>query len=242
MEYKIIIQARTGSSRLPGKVLIELVPGKTVLECLIDRLSFYVPKSNLIIATTTEVSDKKILALADKLKIKAYAGSEQNVLERYYQAAKQYDAKNIVRITSDCPLMDGELLRNMLQEFEHSQCDYLANVIDRTYPRGLDIEIFQFTVLQEAYNKADEPAQLEHVTPYIHQHPEIFELKDYINKRDLSDYRWTLDTKEDLALIKAIYQNLYVENNNFTTNDILQLLDLKPELIKLNAHIEQKKI
>jgi spore coat polysaccharide biosynthesis protein SpsF len=242
MDYKIIIQARMGSSRLPGKVLIELAPGRTALECLIDRLTICIPKENIIIATTTAENDKAILDLSARLNIKAFAGSEQNVLQRYYGAAQECNAKNIVRITSDCPLMDSALLVDMLKDFASNECDYLSNTIERTYPRGLDIEILTFKALERAYLEAKSQPELEHVTPYIHQHPKLFKLKHYQQQQDLSFHRWTLDTEEDLELITKIYQELYPRDKNFTTSDILKLFSQNADLMNINAHIEQKKI
>lgn len=241
MSYTVIIQARMGSSRLPGKVMMEL-HGKTILEHDIERVSVASRVDDIIIATTVEPADDAIVAEAVRLGVKSFRGSEDDVLSRYYEAAKEHHAQNVIRITSDCPLYDGALLDEMIAAFEASECDYLSNCIVRSYPRGLDTEIFKFSALEKAFEQADEEFQREHVTPCINRNPTIFALEDYVAEDDYSHLRWTLDTQEDFDFISAVYDELYSNERLFTTQDVLGLLNARPELVDINAHIEQKKI
>ncbi|GCL36294.1 acylneuraminate cytidylyltransferase [Sphaerospermopsis reniformis] len=244
MKTVTIIQARMGSTRLPGKVMKPLC-GKTVLFHVISRVKACSLVDEVVVATTTSLADDVIVAEAEKCGVNWFRGSEEDVLERYYLAAKQYQADVIVRVTSDCPLFDAEVLNGMLEYFQTEttnglKIDYLSNCLRRSYPRGLDAEVFTFEVLEKAFQSANKPYQREHVTPYIYEHPEIFSLHNQNNDDDLSDYRWTLDTQEDWRLIEEIYKNLYHEQKIFTTDEVLDLLVVNPELLLINAHVEQK--
>lgn len=246
MKTVAIIQARMGSTRLPGKVM-KVICGKTVLEHVIERVKGCRLLDEVVIATTVSPADDAIVKEAERCGVKWFRGSEEDVLERYYLAAKEYDAEIVVRITSDCPLFDPTVLTEMLDYFnsERSQglnIDYLSNTLTRSYPRGLDAEVFTFTALEKAFLNAVQPYEREHVTPYIHQHPEIFSLHGQTSDEDLSAHRWTLDTEEDFRLIEEIYFALYKENKFFTTEHILELLKQRPELAGINAHVEQKKL
>jgi spore coat polysaccharide biosynthesis protein SpsF len=237
----VIIQARMGSTRLFGKIMKKIC-GKTILEHDILRISEAKNIDEIIIATTVAPADIAIKEEAKRLRIKSFCGSENNVLSRYYYAAKENNANIVVRITSDCPLYDATLLDDMLEIFSSLKYDYLSNCIKRTYPRGLDTEIFTFAALEKSYNNATEESQKEHVTPYIYQNLDIFKLQNYISKENNSKFRWTLDTKEDFEFIEAVYNELYQEGKIFNTAEILKLLKEKPELININSHIEQKKV
>ncbi len=247
MKIVVIIQARMGSTRLPGKVMIELC-GKTVLAHIISRIQTCKLIDEIVIATTTNLIDDVIAQEAKRHGTKCFRGSEENVLERYYLAAKEYKADIIVRITSDCPLLDPELLSEMLTFYKSitdkgGAIDYLSNTITRTYPLGLDIEIFTFTTLEKAFVKANKSYEIEHVTPYIEGHPEIFSLQNYKGSEDLSGYRLTLDTEDDLKLISEVYDFLYKKDEDYFTRDkVIAFLKNKPDLVKLNAHVKQKTI
>ncbi|WP_275574990.1 glycosyltransferase family protein [Neosynechococcus sphagnicola] len=174
-----------------------------------------------------------------------FRGSESDVLERYYRAAQAFNADIIVRVTSDCPLFDANILTEMLKSFINQtinklQIDYLSNAIHPTCPRGLDAEIFTLSVLEKAYREAHQDHEREHVTPYIYQHPELFSLQNYSCRENFSHYRWTLDTPEDWEFIEAVYQVLYKNGCWFSTNEVLDLLERMPELVKINAHVLQK--
>jgi len=237
----IIIQARVGSTRLPNKVLKDLA-GKPVLWHVVDRLKHSKLITDIIIATTILPEDDAIQKFCEENNVKFSRGSSENVLSRYYEAAKKFNADVIIRITSDCPVIDPVLLDEMIEVYLQGGADYLSNSITRTFPRGLDAEIFSFKVLEKAYTESSLQYELEHVTPYIYQHTELFSLKNFAGEKDYSFHRWTLDTDEDYLLIKEIYNALYREGEIFLRNDILKLFELRPELIDINKHIEQKKL
>lgn len=242
MNTTVIIQARMGATRLPGKVLKRL-GDKTVLDQVINRVSACARVNKIIVATTESSQDDVVVAAVTAHHIPYFRGSEQDVLARYYFAAKTYGATEIiVRVTADCPLFDPYLLTDMLDSFDATRMDYLSNTMVRSYPQGLDAEIFTFAVLERVFHEATEIYQREHVTPYIYQHPERFRLQNYVGKVDLSAHRWTLDTPEDFELIDQIYRALYPRNPLFTTAEILELFNRQPELIAINQHIRQKKL
>ncbi len=238
-----IIQARMGSTRLPGKVLMKL-EGKTVLQHVIERVKQADMVNDIIIATTLLDHDNPIVEEATKCGVRIYRGSEDDVLSRYYLAAKENRSDVIVRITSDCPLIDPIVVDELVRYYLDNNFDIVTNagadLFNRTYPRGLDTEVFSFDMLEEAYLNAAKPYQREHVTPYLYERSErVFYYK---NNVDLSKYRWTLDTHEDFQLIAFIYKQLYKETNNFYMNDILELFDSHPEIFKINEGVEQKKV
>lgn len=261
MKTVAIIQARMGSTRLPGKVL-KRIAGATVLGHVVRRVRLAKRLDGICIATTESPGDDPIVAEAARLGVSCWRGSEQDVLDRYFDAAQANGADVIVRVTSDCPLFDGALMDEMLAIFngaddlqppsvdsEHptgqqlptvgTGLDYMSNVQTRRYPRGLDTEIFTFAALERAHREATRPHEREHVTPYFYQHPELFRLRSFEGKEDLSAHRWTLDTPEDWQFVKAVYATLGAD---FATADVLKLLKARPELAKLNVHVEQKKL
>ncbi|NME95933.1 NTP transferase domain-containing protein [Clostridium cochlearium] len=243
MKVVCIVQARVGSTRLPGKVLKKIC-GKTVLEHDIDRLKRIKNIDEIIIATTTLEKDNAIVKECQRLGVKCFRGSEEDVLSRYYYAAKENNADVVVRVTSDCPLIDPEVSEKIIQYYldNKDKYDYVSNTIERTYPRGLDTEVFSFEALEKSYNEAKKQYEREHVTPYIYQNADKFKMVQYKNERDYSNYRWTLDTQEDYKLINIIYNNLYEKNKLFCFNDILQFIDENFYLTKINDHIQQKKL
>lgn len=239
----VIIQARTGSTRLPGKVMKELCE-KTVLAHDIERVSQAKLVDEIIIATTTHDSDDVIVHEAERLGVKVFRGSEDDVLSRYYFAAKGAGADVVVRITSDCPLIDPFILDDIIRVFMDGSYDIVTNagndLSKRTFPRGLDAEVFSFEILETAHINAEEKYQREHVTPYIYENAKsVFY---YQNDVDYSKYRWTLDTEEDWQLISEIYQRLYHGMHNFYFKDILSVMEENPELYNINKDIEQKKL
>lgn len=245
MKIVCIIQARMGSTRLPGKVLKKIC-SKTVLEHDIERLKGIKNLDEIVIATTIKEDDNKIVEEADRLGIKYFRGFEEDVLSRYYYAAKENNADVIVRVTSDCPLIDSEISEKIIQYYldNNDKYDYLSNTIDRTYPRGLDTEVFSFKALEKAFIEAKIQRDREHVTPYIWDNPNLFRVFQYKNDKDYSNLRWTLDTEEDFQLISKIYYYMVNEKKNciFLMNDIIELYKEYPELKKINCNIEQKHI
>jgi len=232
-----IVQARAGSTRLPSKVLIDIA-GKPLLEHIIDRLRLSRLIDKIIIATTTKERDRVILEIAQSWGIESYAGSEEDVLDRFYQAAKIYGAGTIVRITPDDPFKDPEVIDTVIIYYlkHKDNLDYVSNTIKPTYPEGLDVEVFSYKALEKAWKEANSPSEREHVTPYIWNHPEIFRLSNIENDVDLSHLRWTLDTEADLKFTREIYARLY-HGQVFLMKDILALLRAEPELSLINQGI-----
>lgn len=238
-----IVQARMGSTRLPGKVMKKIL-GKEVILHDIERLKQIKNLDEIVIATTTKNTDSIIVETVKNYdsNIGIFRGSEEDVLDRYYKAAKKFNADVIVRITSDCPLIDPLVSDKVIDAFIDNNCDYCSNTLKRTFPQGLDTEVFSFEALEKAWNEAKEDYQREHVTPYLYEHPEKFKLLNISNDKDLSHLRWTLDTIEDFNFINEIYKRLYSEKNIFDMNDILNVLEKEPYLIDINKNIKQKSI
>lgn len=242
-KVNIIIQARMGSTRLPGKIL-KPVLNRPLLSLLLERVRRVHAAHSIIIATTTNPNDDIIEQFCKKENVPFYRGSEEDVLDRYYQTALTYPTDIIVRITSDCPLIDPVLIDYALQLFlkQAPNIDYLSNVQERTFPRGMDIEIFSFECLQKAAEKSNRPYDREHVTSYIYNHPEQFKLVNFAQEINQSSYRLTLDTAEDLRLITKIFETLYPTKKNFTLQDILKILQIHPDWMEINAHVKQKEV
>ncbi|HEV8052354.1 MAG TPA: glycosyltransferase family protein [Parachlamydiaceae bacterium] len=239
----IILQARMGSTRLPGKPLKKVL-NRPLLSFQVERLRRAQLVDEIIIATTTEPQDDLIVQFCKDEKIAYYRGSALDVLDRYRQAAKNAHADIVVRVTGDCPLIDPEEVDKVIKFYlDHlPEYDYVSNSLERTYPRGLDTEIFSMAMLEEASKEAKLPSEREHVTLYFYTHPESYSLKNVAHSKDLSNYRWTVDTTEDFELITKILETLYPSNPDFKMDDILHLLDKHPEWNLINAHIKQKKL
>lgn len=241
MKYAVIMQARTNSSRLRGKVLKEL-NGKTVLEHDIERIrqSHYI--DGIIIATTEIKEDDAIVAVAKKCQVPFFRGSEEDVLSRYYYAALAFQAEHIIRITSDCPLIDPHVIDEIILCYEKEKPDIITNVPNEweemTYPRGLDLEIFPFWWLEKAFQEADRDYDREHVSPYIYDHAKNRYYYRY--GQDFSRYRWTLDTPEDWEVIEKVYAHFYHGIHNFYFEDIVGYMQEHPEIAMLNQNVQQK--
>lgn len=230
-----------GSTRLPGKVMLDLC-GIPVIEHVVNRLN----KSNLIdkiiIATSVDSNNQPLIDFCIEKDISYFVGSEDDVLDRYYQTAIDNNIKPddvIIRITSDCPLIDSFVVDKVIEEHVSGDNDYTTNVIECTYPDGLDCEVFNFSTLKDTWINANLSSQREHVTLYIRDNPDKFKLGNVRNDKDLSDLRWTLDEKEDFIFIKEVYKNLFTKNSLFTMHDILDLLNEKPELLEINSQFDR---
>ncbi|MBH0164042.1 glycosyltransferase family protein [Fictibacillus sp. 7GRE50] len=230
-----------GSTRLPGKILKKVL-GISLLECQIERLSHTQLVDEIVIATTLKEEDKSIVDLCNCLSIPYYQGPEEDVLKRYYETAKLFKANTIIRLTSDCPIIDPSIVDNVINYYLNNNYDYVSNTLKRTYPRGMDTEVFSFDALKKAYIDSKEIHFREHVTPFIYQNPSIFKLGSVESPINNSKYRLTVDTKEDLELITKIIESLYPNNNLFLLNEVIELLQTKSDWVKLNSHIEQKKL
>jgi spore coat polysaccharide biosynthesis protein SpsF len=240
MRVVAIIQARMGSTRLPGKVLKDLA-GATVLERVVSRVRRCRLVSDVAVATSAEPADDVILNECQRLGTEAFRGSEQDVLDRYYRAAQQAGAEVVVRITSDCPLIDPEVSDKTIQKFLVERPDYASNALERTYPRGLDTEVMTFAALECAWTEARQAYQREHVTPFLYQHPERFKLLSVKGDHDYSQYRWTLDTPEDLEFLRAVYARS-IDHQDLSWRNVLNIVQREPELAEMNRHIVQKTI
>ncbi|MDD4907492.1 MAG: glycosyltransferase family protein [Candidatus Omnitrophica bacterium] len=233
-----IIQARTGSRRLPGKVL-RLMAGKPVLEHIIDRVKGARRIQEVMVATTILKEDLNIVSLCAAKGVRVYCGSENDVLDRYYQAARLVQADNIVRITGDCPLIDPVIINKVINHHLRSRADYSANVLKHTFPDGEDVEVFSFNALEKAWKEARLLSEREHVTPYIWKNPRRFTLSGIEHQDDLSAKRWTLDNPQDLKFIDMIYRHLYGKKRSFGMTDVLKLLKSHPEYEMINAKISR---
>ncbi len=241
MKTVIIVQARMTSTRLPRKVLKQVL-GKSLLEYQIERLQRVKLADEIVMATTTNQTDNPIVDLCNRLSVSYFRGSEADVLERYYQAATAHQATVVVRVTSDCPLIDPQVIDRVIDYYlqKKSTYDYVSNGIKRTYPRGMDTEVFSFSVLEQAFLEATAQPDREHVTPFIYRQPQRYRLGHVIYAEDCSHHRWTVDTPEDFDLIKKIIEAVYPNQPNFTLEDCLHLLQQHPEWYFINSHIEQK--
>lgn len=240
MKVGIVTQARTTSTRLPGKVLLE-VGGRSVLDLHLERLA--AAGYPVVVATTTNASDDPVAAIATAAGAALHRGSEHDVLSRFAGAAATHGLDVVVRVTSDCPLIDGSVIAEGVREFLAAGDPdlYLSNTHPRTFPRGFDFEVFSAAALAEAHRVCTEEAQREHVTPYWYQDVSgRTTIRNVVRSEDRSHYRVTLDTADDLVVIREL-----VERHGAADLDcagIVALLDAHPELVALNAHVEQKKL
>jgi spore coat polysaccharide biosynthesis protein SpsF len=243
MSTAIIVQARMTSERLPGKVLVE-VAGKPLLEHQLDRLRRVTRADRVIVATTTSAADEPIARLCAGLDVDCFQGSELDVLGRYGRAAKEFGVETVVRATADCPLIDPAVMDEVIALFANPPraYDYVSNTLTRSYPRGMDCEVFSARVLREIDAEALQPYEREHVTPRIYQNPDRYRLGSVVNPRDESHHRWTVDTREDLELIDRMLNALLPAKPHFTMQDCLTLLDSHPDWLALNATVEQKSL
>lgn len=230
-----IIQARMGSTRLPGKVS-KLILGKSMLVHQIERVQQAHLIDKIIIATTIKSDDDEIAIMAHEAGVSCFRGSEFDVLDRYYQVAKESQADIVIRITGDCPLSDPKVIDETIEYFLRNvaDIDYTSKPIN--YPEGLDMEIFSFSILERAWKEATKPSEREHVTPYIYNHPEIFRIRTWQSgKEDFSTMHWSVDTPEDFVFVTKIFEKLYPQDPIFSKDEVLKLLSEEPELLSVNT-------
>lgn len=228
-----ILQARMGSSRLPGKVL-KPVLGRPLLEMQIQRLRRARSLDRIIVATSLAAADDPIAELAAGLGLECFRGSQDDVLDRYYQAALPRHPRHVVRVTGDCPLLDPEVIDELAGFFLAGGHDLACNTIRPTFPDGLDAWIMTFAALATAWENARLPSEREHVTQYIQNRPQVFKLGNLEREPDLSHLRWTVDEPEDLAFVRLVYESLYPNNPEFGTQDILEFLERNPQAREIN--------
>ncbi len=238
----MIIQARMTSTRLPGKVLKEVL-GRPLLDYQIERLRRVKAADGVVVATTANETDGPIVELCSRLSVPVFRGSEDDVLSRYYFAAREHGAEAVVRLTSDCPLIDPAVVDRVIGFYieRRPDFDYVSNCLQRTYPRGMDTEVFSFKALEQAFNEAVERHDREHVTPFIYSRPDRFALANVAYGKDESRHRWTVDTPEDFELIRRVIETLYPVKPGFAMEDVLALFEKDKSLFLINAHVEQKK-
>jgi spore coat polysaccharide biosynthesis protein SpsF len=238
-----IIEARMTSTRLPGKIMLPIF-GKPMLELLIERLKRATMLDQIIVATTNNLTDDVVESLTHKLGVGCFRGSEEDVLSRVLGAAHAFSTGAIVEITGDCPLIDPFIVDRVIRIYHEKGYDYVSNTLKRTYPRGMDTQVFSTTVLEEAARRTDDPVDHEHVSLFIYEHPEIFSLFNVVSNlpEKYWDIRLTVDTEEDFQLIKAIFEELYPQNPAFTLGDVMNLLEKRKDLLELNRNIRQKKV
>ena len=240
-KIEAIIQARMISARLPKKVLMD-IREKSMLWHVINRLKFSKKLNDIILAIPDTKENDILEKFAKNNKVKYFKGSEEDVLSRYYETAKNFKVDVIVRITSDCPLIDPEIVDLVIKKHLSSGADYTSNVQIRTYPKGMDVEVLNFQALEKASREAKDSADREHVTLYIRKHPNIFKQANVANNKDLSSMRWTVDEKEDLDFVRKIYDKLYQEGKIFLMQEVLKLLKKNPQLLEINRKIKRKSI
>lgn len=233
-----ILQARVSSTRLPGKVLKEIL-GAPMLLRQIERVKRSITIDKLVLATSTDTSDNPLENLCSENGISCFRGSLNDVLDRFYKAALPYKPEHVVRLTGDCPLADPALIDRLTQYHLDGGFDYSSNCVEPTWPDGLDAEIFRFSCLEEAWREATLPSQREHVTPFIRQQEERYRIGSMKNTVDLSQLRWTVDEPEDFELVSHVYASLYPSNPAFTTADILDLVKKDIELKDINARYKR---
>jgi len=235
----IIVQARMASTRLPGKVMLPVL-GKSILAMMIERLQMIQHKAVFVIATSVNPEDDIIEREAHALNIPCYRGDQNNLLDRHYQAALLYNADVVLKIPSDCPLIDPRIIDQTLTYFfEHTVThDYVSNLHPATWPDGNDVEIMTMACLKQAWENAEKNLELEHTTPYIWENPQLFSIGN-VNWETGLDYsmshRFTIDYQEDYLFIKRVFEELYPANKSFSCTDILGLLERKPEIYQINA-------
>jgi len=243
MTVNAIIQARIGSTRLPGKVLMDL-HGKPVLEHVILRLQQSAMIDRIIVATSMSPENDGLAQAVEGWGIPVFRGNETDVLDRYYEAAKMFPAEVFVRITADCPLIDPRITDLVIEAYLSGKGRYVTNAGGdqhlRTFPRGLDTEVFSWELLAEAHELATEEYEREHVTPYMYwKQDRVFYLKNPVN---LSHHRWTLDTWEDYRFIEEIYKRFYHGDHDFYMDDVVGYLTENPDLRAINNEIKQKAV
>lgn len=231
-----IVQARIGSSRLSAKILKTLYD-KSLLEHIVERIKASRKINTIVIATTLADSDDIVCEISRKIGVNFFRGSEDNVLDRFFHAARTYQADIVVRCTADDPFKDPVIIDKAIELLLEGKYDYCSNTIEPTYPEGLDIEVFTMSVLEQAYHEARLNSEKEHVTPYIWKNPQLFKIHNFKNDMDLSALRWTIDYENDHTFAKEIYKRLYPTKKIFLMNDILDILAKEPAIGKINNNI-----
>lgn len=227
------------STRLPGKVLREIL-GRPLLAYQLERMRRAGTLERIVIATTTNATDDPIEHFCRAQDCDFVRGSEADVLSRYALAERIWPADVVVRLTSDCPLIDPGLIDLAVRRFRECGCDYLSNMLQPSWPYGMAAEVMTPRALREAAAEATDPREREHVTPFLYWRPQRFKLESLTMSPDLSRHRWTVDTPEDFELVRRLLEALYPTRPKFSMQDVLAMLETHPEWVKINAHVEQR--
>ncbi len=230
-----IIQARMASTRLPGKVIMDIA-GKPMLARVLERVRLIPGIDRVVAATSTRPEDRQLVQVAAAYNAQTFAGSAEDVLDRYYQAALFFAADVVVRLTGDCPLLDPEVSGRVVERYRSADVDYVSNTHPPTFPDGLDTEVFSFAALEAAWREAHLPSEREHVTSYIWKNSERFRLANVVSNVDLSHLRWTVDEPQDLELVRALAARLPTECA-YSFKSVLRVLDENPQLANLNRRV-----
>jgi len=233
-----VVQARLSSTRLPGKVLRPIL-GRPLLQLQLERLNQSRSLDQIIVATSDQPSDRPLVQSCRDFGVDCICGSLDDVLDRYYQAARHCGAHQIVRVTGDCPLIDPVVIDQVIAQHVSGDYDYTSNVHPPTFPDGLDVEVMRFSCLEQTWRQAKLPSDREHVTPFIWRQPELFALSNVTNETDLSNLRWTVDEAEDFEFVSRVYQALYLTDPSFSTTQVLAFVAAHPELSELNKQFER---
>lgn len=237
-----IIQARMGSTRLPGKVLAD-IGGKPMLAHLVDRIQSSLYLDEIVIATTQDASDEPVLDFCTSHQLPCFRGDQFDVLDRYYRTSLSHQAGIVVRLTADCPLLDGELMDQVVHAHREQQVDFTTNRLPppwkRSFPIGLDIEVANFSALEKAWIQANQPYEREHVMPYLYNQPGRFKTLVLQNEPDLGNERWTVDTPSDLEMIRIVFHH-FRNQPGFRWNDVKLFLEEHPEVVTINQNVQHK--
>lgn len=223
-----------GSTRLPGKVMLLVDESNSVISYVVKQLQQSKFCNQIVIATTTNAEDEKIVDFAKKNSISYFRGSAEDCLDRYYQCAKSFSLSHIVRITCDNPLIDPILVDEAIKLFKEENYDYITNCKPRSFPQGTEVEVFSFSALEKAWKEAKKPSEREHVTPYFYNNSDKFRIFNITNKKNISNLRWTVDRKEDLDFVRVIVSK--IKKSPILMTDILQLLEIEPQLVDINKN------
>jgi len=230
-----IIQARMGSSRLPGKVMEKLDEDNTVLSYVIRQLKHSKFLDDIVVATTSLKRDEVIVDFLENEGIKYFCGDEENVLDRYYQCAKKFSVSEIVRIPSDKPLIDPDIVDKCIQIFLSKKYDYVTTFLEPSFPYGTEVEIFSFDALEKTWKNAKLPSEHENVTPYIYNNKDKFQIYNVKNSIDLSHLRWVVDRAEDLELVRQLVSK--IDKDPILMQDILEVFKSDPKLAEINSNV-----
>ena len=233
-----IIQARVQSTRLPNKVFAE-IKGHPLIWHVVNRISNCKNVEKIVLATTENPKDDALEKWAKDNGIPSFRGSENDVLARYYFAAKKFNASTIVRITSDDPFKDPVITDRVIQVLKEKNLDFTYNNNPPTFPEGLDTEVFSFAALERAHLSSNDPFEREHVTQYMYRHPELFKQENVAYRKNLSKYRWTIDNVEDLEMAREVYNELFDKKPIFLMDDILKLFQVKPDIPTINSEVKR---